>query len=313
MGHYTRKVLYMGVKNKYCTPCVRAQRAGVEPKQHTCYKNWGLNQSSSSMEPALIADGFACSEEMYGIRYARLIADGDSSVYKRILECRPYKRTTVEKIECKNHLLRNFCNKLKLLATTSNKSKNNVYFRKKLGDKIIRSRNDIVAAAEYRRKEKVSVPVKVTRLRLDILNILSHVFGEHKNCKERGGYFCNLEPQSASSTGNMVPGLISADLYPAMMEIFRDLSRHSRSLITNVTSNSVEHYNSIIAKYIGGKRINYALRGSYQGRCTAAVLQYNTGNAHYVLHKKMYESSPGVFSKSTGMCYKLMHCICVYD
>lgn len=269
----------MGVKNKYCTPCARAQKHDQQPNPHTCFKNWGSNQSSSSMEPALIADGFVCSEEMYGIRYARLIADGDSSVYKKILECRPYKRNTVEKIECKNHLMRNFCNRLRVIATTSNKNKNTVYLRKKIGDSILRCRTAITKAAEYRRKEDTSNPEKVNRLRLDILNMPSHVFGEHKSCKERG-YFCELEPQPASTTGNLVPGLISADLYPAVTEVVKDLSRHSRSLITDVTSNSVEHYNSIIAKYIGGKRINYALRGSYQAplttfctrRCTNQVL-----------------------------------------
>lgn len=71
----------MGVKNKYCTPCARALGVGEDPKHHTCYKNCGIGQSSSSIEPAIIADGFLRSEEMLGLRYARLTADGDNSVY----------------------------------------------------------------------------------------------------------------------------------------------------------------------------------------------------------------------------------------
>lgn len=69
------------------------------------------------MEASIIVDGFTQSEEMYGIRYHKLIADGDSNVYKKILESRLYKNLTIEKLECRNHLLRNLCNKLKEMTT----------------------------------------------------------------------------------------------------------------------------------------------------------------------------------------------------
>uniref|UniRef100_A0A1B6MAV4 Mutator-like transposase domain-containing protein n=1 Tax=Graphocephala atropunctata TaxID=36148 RepID=A0A1B6MAV4_9HEMI len=113
VGYHTRQVLYFGVKNKYCVTCARKP----ENKNHTCFKNW--NGSSSSMEAATIVEGFLTSEEMYNVQYARMIADGDSSVYNSILEARPYKNLTVKKIECRNHMLRNYCNKLKDVATTS--------------------------------------------------------------------------------------------------------------------------------------------------------------------------------------------------
>lgn len=58
---------------------------GEEPKQHTCYKNWGVGNSSSSREPAIISDGCASSVNMYNVKYAHLIADGNGSVYKRVL------------------------------------------------------------------------------------------------------------------------------------------------------------------------------------------------------------------------------------
>lgn len=44
-------------------------------------------------------------------------------------------------------------------------------------------------------------------------------------------------------------------------------------------SNRVEIFNSVISKCIGGKRINFGLRGSYETRCNAAVVAFNTGNA----------------------------------
>lgn len=95
----------MGVKN---TPCSRALGLGEEPKQHTCYKNWGVGNRSSSREPAIILYGAACSVKKFNVKYVHLIADENGSVYKRILEKMPYKTQTVEKIECKKHLLRIF-------------------------------------------------------------------------------------------------------------------------------------------------------------------------------------------------------------
>lgn len=184
----------MGVKNKYYTPCSRALGVGEDPKQNTCYKNCGLGQSSSSMEPAIIADGFLRSEEMLGLRSARLTADGDSSVYKQILESRPYNCTTVQQIECENHLLRNFCSKLRQIAATSNKTKCTVHLRK-----------------NKRKYSKVQDGCYEG-------NVRSHVFGEHKQCKERG-YFCELQPESGTSKSNLVPELISAGLYQQIIEV----------------------------------------------------------------------------------------------
>lgn len=110
VGQHTRKVLYyIGVRNKFCTYCARAASQGNAPKPHTCGKNH--DGSSASMESSIIVEGF--KQSLYGIKYHRMIVDGDSSTYKKLLESRPYNNITVEKVECRNHLLRNYTNKLK--------------------------------------------------------------------------------------------------------------------------------------------------------------------------------------------------------
>jgi len=38
---------------------------------------------------------------------------------------------------------------------------------------------------------------------------------------------------------------------------------HSNSLIHHVNNNCVETYNSVVAKYVGGKRVNFSLRGNF--------------------------------------------------
>jgi hypothetical protein len=58
---------------------------------------------------------------MHGIKYTRMIGDGDNSVYRKLKEVKPYDKQLVEKVECRNHLLRNFSSKLrKLMSTIAN-------------------------------------------------------------------------------------------------------------------------------------------------------------------------------------------------
>ena len=57
--------------------------------------------------------------------YKTLIADGDSNVYQSIKNNNPYREQmiTVKKIECTNHLLRNLCKKLKIVAETTQRKR----------------------------------------------------------------------------------------------------------------------------------------------------------------------------------------------
>ncbi|KAL4085345.1 hypothetical protein QTP88_027204 [Uroleucon formosanum] len=180
VGYRTKKVLFMAVKNKFCATCVRT-KIEDKPKDHKCFKNWKSSDGSSAMEAAIIIEGFKQSESMYGIRYHKLIADGDSSVYKQILDARPYKNLTVEKVECRNHLLRNFCKKLKEIAIKKETGK--LQHRKLLKNNILRLRRGIVSAIQYRKQHNYTE----NDLRNDILNSVDHVFGQHDKC---ASYFC---------------------------------------------------------------------------------------------------------------------------
>lgn len=86
-----KKVLYIPLKNKFCCICNRTENV-----EHVCYKNY--EGSSTGMEAQNMVEGFKRREGMYGIRYCKLIADGDSNTYKKILEAHQYNNCTVEKI-----------------------------------------------------------------------------------------------------------------------------------------------------------------------------------------------------------------------
>lgn len=118
IGYRTGKMLYLGIRNKYCCICARSQykNTNSDIPEHTCFKNW--DNTSASMEANIIVEGFANSEKMYGLRFLKLVGDGDSSVHKELLKAKPYGNMMVEKIECRNHLLRNLSSRLRDITST---------------------------------------------------------------------------------------------------------------------------------------------------------------------------------------------------
>ncbi len=67
LGYETKKMLYMGVRNKFCSIFMVAINKGVAPKKDTCFKNW--SGSSCSMETDISVSGFNAAEQMHGVHY----------------------------------------------------------------------------------------------------------------------------------------------------------------------------------------------------------------------------------------------------
>lgn len=61
IGKRTVKLLYIGVRNKYCTVYTQ----GIPAEQHWCHKNW--DESSSQMETDIILKGFLQAEKTHGV------------------------------------------------------------------------------------------------------------------------------------------------------------------------------------------------------------------------------------------------------
>ncbi|CAG4931449.1 unnamed protein product [Parnassius apollo] len=96
IGKKTGKILFIGIKNKYCCICAQAEYKKVLPREHKCFKNY--TGPSTGMESSILVEGFKCSIDMHGLIYGRMISDGDSATYSKIIETRPYCNTTVQKI-----------------------------------------------------------------------------------------------------------------------------------------------------------------------------------------------------------------------
>ncbi|KAF0754755.1 Uncharacterized protein FWK35_00013628, partial [Aphis craccivora] len=107
IGFRSNTILFVEIRNRYCCICERAHALKLPTKDYKCFLNW--DKATTGMEADGIFEGFPRSIEFHSLKFNRLIGDGDSSVLKKLLEIVPYgPHQLVEKIECRNHLLRNY-------------------------------------------------------------------------------------------------------------------------------------------------------------------------------------------------------------
>lgn len=79
-----------------------------------------------------------------------------------------------------------------------------------------------------------------------------------------------------------------------MSTALRRVVNNSKSLLLDVDNIICEQFNSLINKYIAGKRINFSQKQSYTTRVNAAVVSFNSnGNLIREIHKNITNKSPG--------------------
>ncbi|KAL4153670.1 hypothetical protein QTP88_001503 [Uroleucon formosanum] len=287
IGYRTKKVLFVGIRNRYCVVCHRAALKQIEKPKHSCFKNW--NKSATSIEADGVVEGFQKSIEMHNLKYNKLIGDGDSSVTKRLNEVLPYgPNFLIQKIECRNHLLRNYCQKL---TAAAKKCIYPINVRRFILSNIMRFRTGIVTAIKYRKKENKPTTQQASDLANDIMNSPYHILGEHNKCDK---YFCK-----GSKTGdqNLVSIAENCGLMREINMANRRLFNNAQSLLKNVDNNICEQFNSMINKYIGGKRTNLSQKHTYNTRVEAAVIAFNSQSYLRTIHKSITNASPGTFGK----------------
>lgn len=245
------------------------------------------------MEKDIILEGFRRSVEMHGVKYTRLIADGDSSTYRGILEAAPYGTQQVEKVECANHLLRNYFKNVFEIVERKRQRPFPVHLKKLVKQNAYRLRKGVVSALRARSAEEAPLCQRIAGLIVDIKNGPCHVFGEHKGC---ASYFCNGIKLNEE---NHVPALRECGLFDELFVVVNRLAGNASSLILDCNNNAAEHFNSLVAKLVGGKRINFTQRGAYNTRCFAASLAMNSqGEYHRHVSKAICKNSPGKFTKA---------------
>ena len=323
-GLHTKKLLFIGVRNKYCSVCAVAEHKEQTAPDHACYRNW--NGSSCAMESDIVAEGFRLSETMHGIRYLKVVGDGDSSVMATIRQAISYGRF-VEKIECANHAVKCYRSRLEALA------KDHSQYRGKGGlTKRAIQRLTVGARIAIRMHSKDG---NVQQLRHDLRNGPAHVFGDHSSCNPS---FCThrerqsdhpllndeavndtnevevdqslsladqiasiaatelvneptSEEEEAARTGHNAPlSSLPDGLFRKVLACGDRLVTLAPQVISNLTSNLAECYMAIRTNCDGGKQYNRIQSGSFEHRCYTAGLQVQHGPQWRV---KFWEKTTG--------------------
>ena len=174
IGKATGKILYMGVRNKYCAVCYNKAYDG-NPPQHTCFLNW--NGSSSAMEADIILDGFRNCEEQHGVRYIEFIGDGDSSVYPTLISNIPWGYA-IKKLECANHAVKCYRSALENLVHNNPAYKG----KGKLTESMRKKLTKAARSAIIMRSQEQDRPTAISKLQKDLINSPLHCFGCHERC-----------------------------------------------------------------------------------------------------------------------------------
>lgn len=138
---------------------------------------------------------------------------------------------------------------------------------------------------------------KIENIRKDILNAPHHVFGEHLKCSN---YFCDKETHK--NDVNCIPEMKKSGMYNNIMHALARLLENAKSLLYNLNTNFPEQFNSVIAKHLGGKRVNFCTGLSYEGRVDCSSISFNTGRL--VSHMKKFLSGNIELNKQT-LIYKI--------
>lgn len=103
------------------------------------------------------------------------------------------------------------------------------------------------------------------------MNAPHHIFGDHSKCSN---YFCDREKHK--NDVNSIPQMKKSGIYTNIMHALARLLENAKSLLYNLNTNFPEQFNSVIAKHLGGKRVNFCTGLSYEGRVDCAAISFNT-------------------------------------
>ncbi|KAJ8973884.1 hypothetical protein NQ317_019297 [Molorchus minor] len=271
IGALSGKVLFLGVRNKYCSVCAHAANRQRRPNSHICFKNW--TESSGAMEADIVVEGFKHAQVMHNLKYLKFVADGDSNKMSHM-------EMKSKKIECKNHAIKNYGRAMyKIKSDTTI----NAAGRKFLSVRNIKHLQNIALT-----QLNVNANGDVEKLKQDFANGPNHVFGNHLNCNQE---YCNLV---GNVDNNKMPELESTGIHHHINGALGRLIGRAHKLITNETNNAAELFMSFLAKFNSAKRLNLTQRGSFESRAHISGIKYNEGIQWQATPwKQLMAESPG--------------------
>lgn len=107
-------------------------------------------------------------------------------------------------------------------------------------------------------------------------------------------------PKKEAEISTMFPRMQADGVFIKIKECLSVIEDNADSILLGANDNTVEHFNSKISQKIGGKRVNFCLRGSYQARYSSAVVSHNNSFPMIAFHMIITQLSPGKYTKQRG-------------
>ena len=230
----TKKIIDIQVANKFCL-IYSKEVEGQDKTEHKCYMNY--EGSSSGMEAELALISLKNLSDNYNIQGNKLIADGDSSLFKKLIDNLGW---AIIKYECINHLIRNY--KGNLIDIVNSKGINDIVGDSTINKMCAYCRNviNIYGGKNNRDENKMKQLIKL---------IPYHIFGYHQNCTED---LCK-KPKNDDGKNSEITSDVLELLSNSASNITLKISRVHQNLTTNLA----ECYHSIRIRLDHGKSRNY--------------------------------------------------------
>ena len=87
--------------------------------------------------------------------------------------------------------------------------------------------------------------------KMSLFLLFQHIFGNHEQC---ASYFCY---KSGQSNDILFSTFANGVLYEPYKQVLNRVATLSSSLLFDIENNAVECYNSVVNKFVGGKRISF--------------------------------------------------------
>ena len=130
------------------------------------------------METDILMEGFLEAERVHGVRYTKVIGEGDSSVYPTLLQYVPGWGYAIKKIECANHACKCYQGAFEQLVHDNPSYKGKGGRNKKMRQKLVSA----AWCAIRMRSQEIDTKKALVQLRQDLVNGPQHCFGIHTNC-----------------------------------------------------------------------------------------------------------------------------------
>lgn len=247
----------MGVDNKYCKLCTRAEKLKTDPRPHDCAANY--TGPSTGMESDIIVRGLNYIQDL-GVWPKYIVGDGDANVFTNVQRKTPRGRFC-EKVECANHSVRNYTKNMHAIAKNTSVEMEGRRLLKPLIPRLTSGARGAI---------RNNVDHTVDDLRADLWNGPLHVLGEHAQC----GAFCSRKD---TDEPNNVDVATRTQVLSKVRAALQSLLNNAEKLRLNQTTNDCECFMSLLAKLTGGKRVDLSTGLGYENCCYAAALMFLLG------------------------------------